>query len=76
MPKVSNSEYAMYLDPWIFLRDAIKGNTAIKSKRELYLSYPCNMPKTLNDSNYNKFLKLSDFPDLTNLALKAMMGLL
>ena len=75
-----HDDYTIYSREWVFLRDAMRGNTIIKNKGEFYLPYPSNLPKDVNksltDSYYAKFLKLTDFPDLTKQSANSMKGLI
>jgi len=72
----SHEDYKTYLGEWVFMRDALKGNTKIKREGTKYLSYPSNLPRDGGMQNYyTKFLKLTDFPELTSQAMHAMMGL-
>tara|TARA_R110002153_G_scaffold152542_2_gene304123 strand:+ start:535 stop:1878 length:1344 start_codon:yes stop_codon:yes gene_type:complete len=70
-------DYSIYRKEWDFIRDALRGNTFIKSKGELYLPYPANVEKTSSQyrTYYQNFLMLTTFPDLTNQGLRAMIGL-
>jgi hypothetical protein len=73
----SNNDYQIFQYEWRFLRDALRGNTKIKSRGTEYLKFPNNLKKTGDncDNYYDRFLKMTDFPELTTQALNAMLGL-
>lgn len=72
-----HSDYNIYCSEWRLMRDALKGNTKIKYQGVEYLAFPSNLPKNSSNSEdyYQKFLKLTDFPELTSQSLGAMLGL-
>jgi hypothetical protein len=78
--------YYLFSSEWQFMRDSLRGNTQVKAQGELYLPAPNNIRPTaaspnIRNSNsrmmssYKKFLNLTDYPDLTALSLKGMLGL-